>query len=62
MPRAVRLMERAGARPIPAPTDQKVAESGLHWLDFLPTSAALRDSEEALHEYIGLAAVAAGLD
>jgi uncharacterized SAM-binding protein YcdF (DUF218 family) len=62
MPRAVRLMERAGARPIPAPTDQKVVESGLHWLDLVPTSAALRDSEEALHEYIGLAAVAAGLD
>ena len=63
MPRAVRLMERAGARPIPAPTDQQlVGDGGLHWSHLLPRAAALRHSEEALHEYIGLAAIAAGLD
>lgn len=63
MPRAVRLMERAGARPIPAPTDQQLADDGgLRWRHFVPTSAALRNSEGALHEYIGLAAIAAGLD
>jgi hypothetical protein len=55
-------MERAGARPIPAPTDQKIADGGLRWSHFVPSSGALRNSEEALHEYIGLAAVAAGLD
>jgi uncharacterized SAM-binding protein YcdF (DUF218 family) len=63
MPRAVRLMERAGARPVPAPTDQQLLdEGGVSFADLLPSSAALRYSEEALHEYIGLAAVAAGLD
>jgi uncharacterized SAM-binding protein YcdF (DUF218 family) len=62
MPRAVWLMERAGARPIPAPTDHKVADSDLRWAHFVPRAGALRDSEEALHEYIGLAAVAAGFD
>jgi uncharacterized SAM-binding protein YcdF (DUF218 family) len=63
MPRAMRLMERAGARPIPAPTDQQVAVyDGLRWVHFVPRSSALRQSEEALHEYIGLAAIAAGFD
>jgi len=63
MPRAVRLMERAGARPIPAPTHQLIAPGdGLHWLHFVPRSSALQKSEEALHEYVGLAAIAVGLD
>jgi uncharacterized SAM-binding protein YcdF (DUF218 family) len=63
MPRAVRLMERAGARPIPAPTDQQVAPyDGLRWTDFIPRASALERTEAALHEYLGLAALAAGLD
>jgi uncharacterized SAM-binding protein YcdF (DUF218 family) len=59
MPRAVRLMQRAGAHPIPAPTGQRVGAfpgSGLR-----PTSAGMRDTEIALHEYLGLAALAIGI-
>lgn len=63
MPRAVRLMERAGARPIPAPTDQRVIpDQGLHWGELVPRASALEDSEEALHEYLGLLALAVGID
>jgi uncharacterized SAM-binding protein YcdF (DUF218 family) len=62
MPRAIRLMERAGARPIPAPTDQQVTPNeGMHWSQFVPRAAALQNTEEALHEYLGLAALAFGL-
>jgi uncharacterized SAM-binding protein YcdF (DUF218 family) len=62
MPRAVRLMERAGAHPIPAPTGQRVNETaGGRWRGWLPTSGGLRETERALHEYLGLAAIAVGL-
>ena len=59
MPRAVRLMQRVGAHPIPAPTGQRVGASpgtGLR-----PTSAGMRNTEIALHEYLGLAALAIGI-
>jgi uncharacterized SAM-binding protein YcdF (DUF218 family) len=62
MPRAVRLMQRAGQHPIPAATGQRVGAFpgwGLH--RWLPTSAGMRDSEIALHEYLGLAALAIGI-
>lgn len=62
MPRAVRLMQRAGVHPIPAPTGQRVgafARRGVH--RWLPTSAGMRDTELALHEYLGLAALAIGI-
>jgi uncharacterized SAM-binding protein YcdF (DUF218 family) len=62
MPRAVRLMQRAGQHPIPATTGQRVGASpgqGLH--RWLPSSAGLRDTEIALHEYLGLAALAIGI-
>lgn len=63
MPRAVRLMRRAGARPIPAPTGQRAGGPIAHyWSYFLPSSAGLRRTEYALHEYLGLAALAAGVD
>ena len=59
MPRAVRLMRRAGLHPIPAPTGQRVTEtSGFHPGRWLPNSKGLRKSEYALHEYLGLAALA----
>jgi len=63
MPRAMRLMNRAGARPIPAPTGHKVIPSqsrSLH--DFIPSSIGLRNTELAFHEYLGLAAIGLGLD
>jgi uncharacterized SAM-binding protein YcdF (DUF218 family) len=63
MPRAMRLMKRAGVRPIPAPTGQLSygpANSG--WRDWLPSSGGLGKTERALHEYLGLAAFSAGFD
>jgi uncharacterized SAM-binding protein YcdF (DUF218 family) len=63
MPRAMRLMVRAGAHPIPAPTGHRVNKSaGREGRGFIPTSIGLRKTERALHEYIGLAALAAGFD
>jgi uncharacterized SAM-binding protein YcdF (DUF218 family) len=62
MPRAMRLMERAGAHPIPAPTGQLVNELANHtWGSFLPTSSGMSKTERALHEYLGIAAAAAGV-
>jgi len=62
MPRAVRLMRRVGAYPIPAPTAQETGRSARgapsRWL---PTSSGLHRTEVALHEYLGLAAIAAGI-
>jgi uncharacterized SAM-binding protein YcdF (DUF218 family) len=59
MPRAVRLMLLAGAHPIPAPTGQRVGayKGGL----LQATSAGMRSTELALHEYLGLAALAFGI-
>jgi len=63
MPRAVRLMERAGARPIPAPTDQRVfPDEGWQWSQLVPRASAMEDSEEALHEYLGMLALTIGID
>jgi uncharacterized SAM-binding protein YcdF (DUF218 family) len=63
MPRAMLLMRRAGADPIAAPTGQRAFGTvPVSWRDFLPGSRGLRDTERALHEYAGLAAIAAGLD
>ena len=62
MPRAMRLMERSGAHPFAAPTGQLVDESSKgSWKGLLPTSGGLRKTERALHEYLGLAALAAGV-
>lgn len=61
MPRAMRLMTDAGARPAPAPTGQRVHVSrGIDLSDLIPTASAARKSEQALHEYIGMIAAAAG--
>lgn len=62
MARAVRLMERAGTHPIPAPTGQRADEParGL-WSALLPTSSGLQRTERAMHEYVGLTALAFGL-
>jgi uncharacterized SAM-binding protein YcdF (DUF218 family) len=63
MPRAMRLMTEAGAQPIPAPTGQRVdSDANFRWRSLLPSSAGLRKTEQALHEYLGLtlAALTAG--
>jgi uncharacterized SAM-binding protein YcdF (DUF218 family) len=62
MPRAVLLSRRSGAQLIAAPTGQRTTvEQRLSWRDFLPGSGGLRDCELALHEYLGLLAIAVGL-
>ena len=62
MPRAMSLMEKKGAHPIPAPTGQRVNESAsAGWRILLPTTEGLGQTDRALHEYLGLAAIAAGI-
>ena len=56
MPRAMRLMRRAGANPVPAPTEQ-LHRAGLEPFGLFPGSHGLRKTEAALHEYLGLAAI-----
>lgn len=56
MPRAVLLFRARGLEVSPFPTDERVI--GRHDLtpaDFIPLSGLLRDSEQALREYYGLA-------
>lgn len=63
MPRAMALMQRAGARPIPAPTDHLVRASlTLEWGAWVPRLDALRATEEAVQECLGLAALTLGID
>ncbi|MEP7244888.1 MAG: ElyC/SanA/YdcF family protein [Gammaproteobacteria bacterium] len=63
MPRAMRLMQRAGAHPIPAPTAHLWEGGTSYGLRSLqPTSGGLRKTERALHEYVGLAAMAVHAD
>jgi uncharacterized SAM-binding protein YcdF (DUF218 family) len=63
IPRAMRRMEAAGARPIAAPTGQLAAAAqALSWRDFLPTSGGLLRSERAIREYVGWLALKVGID
>jgi uncharacterized SAM-binding protein YcdF (DUF218 family) len=63
MPRAMLLMERAGARPIPAPTGYRASDSFYFgWRAWLPSAAGLRKTELALHEYLGLGAMILGFE
>jgi uncharacterized SAM-binding protein YcdF (DUF218 family) len=62
MPRAMLVMKQAGTNPIAAPTGQRAfGPAQISWRSFLPGSNGLGDSERALHEYLGLAAIASGL-
>ncbi len=55
MRRAMRLMQHAGAHPIPAPTGQLASlKPELAAGFWVPNSASLRKTEAALHEYLGL--------
>ena len=57
MPRAMKLMQRAGAHPVAAPTGYLVANRRLGWSLAVPSSNALRRTERALHEYLALLAL-----
>ena len=63
MPRAMALMKRAGANAIAAPTSFHTR--GRFVVDdlgaFKPSSSGIRQTELALHEYLGLAALSIGL-
>lgn len=57
MRRAVREMQRAGARPIAAPAGQLVLPSSRSTLRrWLPSSSGVFGTERAVHEYLGLMA------
>jgi uncharacterized SAM-binding protein YcdF (DUF218 family) len=63
MPRAMRLMQRIGLHPIPAPTAQLAGIPAVEaWARVLPNARGLRETERALHEYLGLAALALDLN
>jgi len=63
MPRALWLMERAGAHAIPAPVGQRARGMDGDLIGALiPGSSGLYETEHALHEYIGLLAMTLGLD
>jgi uncharacterized SAM-binding protein YcdF (DUF218 family) len=59
MPRAMALAQREGLRATAAPTGNLI-QSG-SW-SLLPSGRSLRNSEVALHEYEGLAALALGIN
>ena len=55
MPRAMAVFEKAGLKPIPAPTDYLVKERReKHPKDFYPSSLGLYKAELAMHEHLGL--------
>jgi uncharacterized SAM-binding protein YcdF (DUF218 family) len=63
MPRAMLLMLRAGARPVPAPTGQLLrVQHAADRFGVIPGSRGLHKTETALHEYWGLAAAALRID
>jgi uncharacterized SAM-binding protein YcdF (DUF218 family) len=62
MPRAMRLMQLVGVHPIPAPTDQLVADPSFRWEKLIPNSGGMREVESALHEYVGLAVLTGGFE
>lgn len=62
MPRSVMLFKREGVDVIPYPTDyQTNKETVLDAFAFVPNSGSLRDTAVAMKEYMGIAAVKAGV-
>jgi uncharacterized SAM-binding protein YcdF (DUF218 family) len=63
MPRAMSLMLRAGARPVPAPTGQILhVQHAADRFGVIPGSSGLHKTEAALHEYLGLVASTMRID
>jgi uncharacterized SAM-binding protein YcdF (DUF218 family) len=55
MPRSMVIFEKAGLKPIPAPTNHLVKERQMKSPeDFYPSSMGLSKAEHAMHEYLGL--------
>ena len=61
MERAVELMRRAGAQPIPAPAGQRVSSMSMQPLAWWPHADGLVSTSAALHEYLGLLALRMGI-
>jgi len=55
MPRSMVIFEKAGLKPIPAPTNHLVKEGPMKAPeDFFPSSMGLFKAEHAMHEYLGI--------
>ena len=48
------MFKKMGTRPIAAPADFQVVWGPLRGIDFFPKADALKDTERAFHEYLGL--------
>jgi uncharacterized SAM-binding protein YcdF (DUF218 family) len=63
MPLAMLWMKHRGARPIAAPTGQRVSgKDKFAPGPWLPSSDGLDKTEHALHEYVGLVSLELGLE
>jgi uncharacterized SAM-binding protein YcdF (DUF218 family) len=54
MERAMKEFEKVKANPIPAPTDFKIKTEKYTLLDYFPDARNLRNSDLAIHEYLGI--------
>ena len=54
MPRSMALFKKMGTRPISAPTDFQAVWGPIRGTDFFPKADALKYTERAFHEYLGL--------
>ncbi|MFQ5788324.1 MAG: ElyC/SanA/YdcF family protein [Thermodesulfobacteriota bacterium] len=54
MPRSMAFFKKFGMEPIPAPADYLVTKRKIGINSFFPGSGALRKSEIAVHEYLGM--------
>ena len=55
MPRSIALFRKLGMNPIPAPTGHEVKKKhGLSPYDFFPNPGNLKNTEKAVHEYLGI--------
>lgn len=55
MPRTMMWYQEYGAMPIPAPTEYKYGGDGeIDWWGLIPSARALRSSESAWYEYLGV--------
>jgi uncharacterized SAM-binding protein YcdF (DUF218 family) len=61
MKRAMKLFEHTGAHPIPAPTGSRDGPGADAFGQLIPRTESLISTEQALHEYLGLLAISAGL-
>jgi len=54
MPRSMAFFKKTGTHPIAAPADFRAVWEPLRLTDFFPRADALRDTERAFYEYLGL--------